>query len=40
LLAQTTQRYIVAMNPDATGAKRAAFADRITEEFSISIHSS
>jgi len=35
--AQQTQRYIVAMKPDATGtvraAKRAAFAERITEEF-------
>jgi subtilisin family serine protease len=35
--AQQTQRYIVGMKPDASGtvraAKRAAFADRITEEF-------
>jgi subtilisin family serine protease len=36
-LAQQTQRYMVGMKPDATGtvraAKRAAFAERITEEF-------
>src|SRR3954469_10431170 len=36
-IAQTTQQYIVGMKADASGtvraAKRAAFADRITEEF-------
>src|SRR5436305_11543049 len=30
---QQTQRYIVGMRADAASAKRAAFADRITEEF-------
>src|SRR5438270_2496695 len=36
-VAETTQRYIVGMKADATGtvraAKRAVFADRVTEEF-------